>query len=161
MNNHSNEKKLLLASNGLDDYTTHWWDQFIRKGMERHELPIITWEQTKQHLRARFVPRHYKRSLFEKLTGLRQGMRSMDEYHKEMETTMIHADVRENEEQTMARFLASMNHAIKRIVNHYPYNDMIELLHQAREAERQVIEDTRFAARSRSLASPGHPYNNS
>ena len=114
-----------------------------------------------QHLQARFVPRHYKCSLFEKLTGLRQGMKSIDEYHKDMETIMIHADVHENEEQTMARFLAGMNHAVKRIVNHHPYNDMIELLHQAREAERQVIDDARFAARSRSSTSPGQTYNNS
>ena len=77
LNNYSNEKKLLLASNGLDDYATHWWEQFIRKRMERHELPIITWEHMKQHLRARFVPRHYKRSLFGKLTGLRQGMNQL------------------------------------------------------------------------------------
>lgn len=54
---------------------------------------------------------------------------------------LTHADVRENEEQTMARFLAGMNYAIKHIVNHHPYNDMIELLHQAHEAERQVSED--------------------
>ena len=74
---------------------------------------------------------------------------------------MIHADVCENEEQTMARFLAGINHAVKSIVNHHPYNDMIKLLHQAREAERQVIEDARFAARSRSSASLGQPYNNS
>lgn len=47
MNNYSDEKKLLLASNGLDDYTTHWWEQLVRKRMERHELTIITWEQMK------------------------------------------------------------------------------------------------------------------
>ena len=112
-------------------------------------------------MRAHFVPRHYKRLLFEKLTGLRQGLKSIDEYHKEMETIMIHTDVRENEEQTMARFLAGMNYAVKHIVNHHPYNDMIELLHQAREAERQVIKDAQFAARSRTSASLGQPYNKS
>ena len=74
---------------------------------------------------------------------------------------MIHADVCENEEQTIARFLAGMNYAVKRIVNHHPYNDMIELLHQAREAERQVIEDAWFAAHSRSSVSPGQQYNKS
>ena len=72
---------------------------------------------------------------------------------------MIHADVHENEEQTMARFLTGMNYAIKRIVNHHPYNDMIELLHQASEAERLVSEDAKFAAPSRFSASVGPPYN--
>ena len=72
---------------------------------------------------------------------------------------MINADVHENEGQTMARFLAGMNYAIKRIVNRNPYNDMIEFLHQAHEAKRQVSEDTKFAARSRFSASVGQPYN--
>ena len=86
VNNYSNEKKLLLASNGLDDYATYWFEQFIHKRMEHHELPIITWEQMKQHLHTRFVPCHYKHSLFEKLTRLQQDLKSIGEYHKEMET---------------------------------------------------------------------------
>lgn len=63
MHNYSNERKLLLVSNDLADYATHWWERFVRKRMERHELPIIFWEQMKQHFRAHFVLCHYKCSL--------------------------------------------------------------------------------------------------
>lgn len=44
MHNYSNERKLLLASNSLADNATHWWEQFVRKHMERYEFSIITWE---------------------------------------------------------------------------------------------------------------------
>lgn len=81
MHNYTNERKLLLASSGLADYATHWWEQFIRKRMERHELPIITWEQMKQHFWARFVPRHYKRSLLDKLTCPRKGLNAASISH--------------------------------------------------------------------------------
>ena len=47
----------------------------------------------------------------------------------------------------MARFLAGMNYAIRRIVNHHQHNNMVELMHQACEAEKQVIEDAKYAAR--------------
>lgn len=74
---------------------------------------------------ARFVPTHYKRSLHEKLIELRQRLKSVDEYYKEIEQIIIHADVRENEEKAMARFLAGMNYAIRQIVNHHQYNNMV------------------------------------
>jgi hypothetical protein len=70
-----------------------------------------------------------------------------------METIIIHADVRETQEQTMARFNAGLNYSIWRIVNHHPYTTMVELMHQAREAEKQVHDDTKYAARQR--YSPG------
>lgn len=46
----------------------------------------------------------------------------------------------------MACFLAGMNYAIWRIVTHHPYDNMVKLMHQAREAEKQVIEDAKYAA---------------
>lgn len=70
----------------------------------------------KRELRTCFVPHHYKHLLFAKLTGLWQGLKYVDEYYKEMEQIMIHATVRENEEQTMARFLSGLYYNVKRIV---------------------------------------------
>ena len=44
-----------------------------------------------------------------KLQGLNQGSRSVDEYFKEMEIAMIRANVFEDREATMARFLNGLN----------------------------------------------------
>ena len=55
--------------------------------------------------------------------------------------TMMSANVDEREEQTMARFLNGLNIPVKRIVEFLPYTNMVELLHQATRAERQVRED--------------------
>ena len=56
-------------------------------------------------MRRRFVPNYYYRDLYMKLQGLNQGSRSMDEYFKKMEIAMIRANVIEDREATMARFL--------------------------------------------------------
>jgi hypothetical protein len=39
------------------------------------------------------VPNHYYRNLYLKLQGLNQGYKTVDEYHKEMEITMIRGNI--------------------------------------------------------------------
>lgn len=62
-----------------------------------------------------------------------------------METVMICANVKESNEQTMACFLDGLNHPIKRIADFQPYNNLLELVHQATKAERQVQEDIKYS----------------
>jgi hypothetical protein len=60
-------------------------------------------------MRRRFVPNHYYKDLYLKLQGLNQGYKTVDEYHKEMEIAIIQANVVEDREATMARFLKGLN----------------------------------------------------
>ena len=63
-----------------------------------------------------------------------------------MEVAMIRANVTEDDEQTMARFLNGLNHPIKKIVDFQPYSNLIELVHQATKAECQVQDDFKYAS---------------
>ena len=74
--------------------------------------PIETWEEMKTVMRRRFVPSHYYRDLYQKLQGLRQGNRSVEDYYQEMEIAMIRANIEEDREATMARFLHGLNREI-------------------------------------------------
>jgi hypothetical protein len=65
-----------------------------------------------------------------------------------MELIMQCARVREQPKQTMQHFLAGLNYNIRRIVRHHQYFDMIDLLHQARAVELQLVDDAKFACRS-------------
>jgi hypothetical protein len=67
-------------------------------------------------MRRRFVPNHYYKDLYLKLQGLNQGYKTVDEYHKEMEITMIRANVVEDKEATMARFFNWLNRDIANVV---------------------------------------------
>ena len=62
------------------------------------------------------MPNHYYRDLYLKLQGLNQGYKIVDEYHKEMEIAMIRANVVEDREATMARFLNGLNRDIANVV---------------------------------------------
>src|SRR3989337_794713 len=148
MHEYTEDRKIKLASSKFDDYALPWWHNIVQSRIEDGERPIVTWRAMKEEMRARFVPRNYIRSLYDRLQNLRQGTSSVDEYFQEMELIMQRARVREEPEQTMQRFLSGLNYNIKRIVRLHQYYDMTDLLHQAREAELQVAKDAKFTSRT-------------
>ena len=73
------------------------------------ERPVSSWEEIKTLMRRSFVPSHYYQKLYKRLQGLRQRNRNMEDYYKEMEIIMIWANIGEEREATMARFLHGLN----------------------------------------------------
>ena len=61
-----------------------------------------------------------------------------------MDVAIIRANVKEDDEKTMARFLNGINHPIKWIADFQPYSNLIELVHPATKAERQVQDDFKY-----------------
>jgi len=51
--------------------------------------------------------------------------------------------VHEDEEQSMAHFLSDLNKPIKHVVEFQTYNNVVELVHIAQKAERQLQDDAR------------------
>jgi len=89
-------------------------------------------------MRKRFIPSHYYRKLYQKLQSLSQGSKSVDEYHKEMEITMIQAIVVEDMETTMARFLKGLNHEVTNVVELQHYIELEDIMHIAMKVERKI-----------------------
>ncbi|KAK1682632.1 hypothetical protein QYE76_043480 [Lolium multiflorum] len=115
IHNYSGAKKVAMASLEFEDYTNTWWEQVVTLREEKGEPPIDTWEEMEE-MQARFVPTHYKTDLFNKLQKLKQGTKTVEEFYKEMELTMMRANIQESENQTIARFFNGLNYPIKRIV---------------------------------------------
>ena len=67
-------------------------------------------------MRKRYILNDHYRDFHNKLQGLIQGSKSVDEYYKEMEISMIRENVEEDREATMARFLNGLNNDIANIV---------------------------------------------
>jgi hypothetical protein len=91
----------------------------------------------KMLMRKRFVPSQYYRGLYQKLQRLIQGSKSVDEYYKEMEVAMIWANIEEDWEATMARFLHGLNREIADIVEMQHYVELTDMVHQAIKVEKQ------------------------
>ncbi|KAK1611951.1 hypothetical protein QYE76_035624 [Lolium multiflorum] len=139
---YTEDRKIKLASSEFDGYALRWWDAFVRHREEDGEQPIRTWLAMKEAMTSRFVPTNYLRNIYDKLTLLRQGVKTVDEYYMEMEMLMQRGRVRESLEMTMQRFLNGLKYDIKGIVR-YTYTNMNQLLHHAREAESQLATKQR------------------
>ncbi|KAK1680853.1 hypothetical protein QYE76_041701 [Lolium multiflorum] len=153
IHNYSGAKKVAMASLEFEEYANTWWEQVVTLREEKGEPPIDTWEEMKEEMQARFVPTHYKTDLFNKLQKLKQGTKTVEEFFKEMELTMMRANIQESENQTIARFFNGLNYPIKRIVEFQQYSNMVELVHQASKAERQVNEDIKYSKSKQYFAS--------
>jgi hypothetical protein len=64
--------------------------------------------------------------------------KTVDEYHKEMEIAMIRANVVEDIEATMARFLNGLNRNIANVVELQHYVELEDMVHMATKVERQL-----------------------
>jgi hypothetical protein len=136
--NYSEEKKVKLAVIEFTDYAIIWWDQLVMNRRRNHERTIETWEEMMAIMRRRFVPNHYYRDLYQKLQSLTQGYRSVDDYYKEMEIALIRANVEEDREATMARFLNGLNRDIANVVELQHYVELEDMVHMAIKVERQL-----------------------
>ena len=141
VHNYSKRKKVAMAALEFDGYALIWWEQMLNEREEADQGDVRSWAEMKRELKARFVPKHYHRDLFDKLQNLKQGSLSVDEYYKEMEKVMIRVNVYEDEEQTIARFILGLHCNIQRIVEFEQYRNLVELVHQASKPEHQLQQD--------------------
>ncbi|KAK1670674.1 hypothetical protein QYE76_058833 [Lolium multiflorum] len=145
---HYSEDRKIKRASEFDGYALRWWDSLVRNRDEDGAQPIRTWHAMKEVMTSRFVPTNYMRNIFDKLTLLRQGVKTVDEYYMEMEMLMQRGRVRESLEMTMQRFLNGLKYDVKGIVRHYTYTNMNQLLHHAREAESQLAEEAKVKGRA-------------
>uniref|UniRef100_A0A2N9H665 Integrase catalytic domain-containing protein n=1 Tax=Fagus sylvatica TaxID=28930 RepID=A0A2N9H665_FAGSY len=138
--NYSEEKKVKLAVIEFTDYAIIWWDQLVMNRRRNHERAIETWEEMRAIMRRRFVPSHYYRDLYQKLQSLTQGYRSMDDYYKEMEIALIRANVEEDREATMARFLNGLNRDIANVVELQHYVELEDMKLNWRKDEGAILK---------------------
>ena len=83
------------------------------------------------------MPGYYFRDIYQKLQNLTQGSRSVEDYYKDMEIALIRANVQEDQEATMARFLSGLNRDIAAVVDLHHYIELEDLVYMAMKVERQ------------------------
>ena len=112
------------------NYSIVWWDQLVLNKRRNREPSVETWEETKRVMQKRFVPTYYYLELYKKLQNLRQGNRSVEEYYKEIEVAMARANIEEDREATMARFLTGLNQEIQNVVELQHYVELEDMVHK-------------------------------
>ena len=127
-NEYNDEQKMKLAAAEFSHYALTWWNKYQREKVKYEEPMVNTWTRMKRIMRKRYLPASYNRDLQLKLQRMTQGNKSVEEYFKEMEVTMIRAGKNEENEAIMARFLNGLNHDIRDVVELQEYVDMCTAL---------------------------------
>jgi len=92
------DQKVKSASLEFLDYVKQWWHKTIMDiGLNKRPV-VVSWQDLKLCMRARFMPPHYRKELLLKHQRLQQGTQSVDAYFKELETTLTKIDMHESEE---------------------------------------------------------------
>ena len=67
LHNYSEQKKMAMAALEFDGYALILWEQMLNDREEAGQGDVCSWAEMKREMRARFVPKHYRRDLFDKL----------------------------------------------------------------------------------------------
>lgn len=81
----------------------------------------------------------------------------MEDYYKEMEVAMIRANVEEDREATMARFLNGLNREIANMIELQHYVEIEEMVHKAIMIEQQLKRRGNTRATSSLSSTPWKP----
>ncbi|KAL6348520.1 hypothetical protein AAG906_013140 [Vitis piasezkii] len=91
------------------------------------------------------------------LKSLTQGNRSVEDYYKEMEIAMIRANVEEDREATMARFLVGLNQEIANLVELQHYVELEDMVHMAIKIKNKLKRKGSATRQNPSLGSSWRP----
>ena len=130
-------KKVKLVALKLRKYASIWWSNVVSKRVRKGKNKIKTWEQMKSKLKAKFLPPHYLQDNFLKLHHLKQGSKSVEEYTRDFEQLLLKCDLREDDSQTLIRYLSGLEEQIAHVVELHPYTSLDELSALAHKVEKQ------------------------
>jgi len=131
------EKKVKLVALKLRRYASTWWANVVAKRAKKGKGKIKSWRKMKAKLKDKFLPSHYLQENYSKLHHLKQGFLSVEEYTREFEQLLIKCDLKENEEQTLVRYLGGLDERIAYVVELHPYTTLDELSSLAHKVELQ------------------------
>ena len=91
------DQKVRLATLVFLDYTNQWWQQTMMDiGLNKRSI-VVFWYDLETCMRVRgLCPPPYRNELLLKLQRLHQGTRMVDEYFKDLETTLSRINMHDN-----------------------------------------------------------------
>jgi len=121
------EKKVKLVALKLQQYASIWWANLVTKRTRKGKGKICTLAQMRDKLKAKFLSTHYLHNNYLKFHNLKQGTKSVEEYTREFEQLLLKCDLKEDETQTLVRYLSGLYDQIAHVIELHPYSSLNEL----------------------------------
>ena len=143
---YSSEKAFKLAVLKLKSYASLWYENLKRTRALEGKSKINTWVKLKKYMDKRFLPSTYKQELYLRVTSLQQGSMRVEEYIREFEQLHIRCSLREEPEQTIARFLKGLSPPILERVELQPFWTFEDACKLAVKVEKQLKSKRPFVS---------------
>ena len=101
------DNKVNLVALKLYTYASIWWNNALSKRTRKGKADIRSWRKIKAKLKAKFLSPHYLQDSYSKLHNLRQETKNMENYNREFNRLIMTYDLRENQDQPVARYLGA------------------------------------------------------
>ncbi|XP_050368930.1 uncharacterized protein LOC126787035 [Argentina anserina] len=133
------EDRVKMVAIKLTKQASAWWETLKLRRERLGKSKIKSWEKMKKAMKEKFLPDNYVQDSFMKLHGLRQGLRSVDEFTEEFDLLSMRCAVTETEEQTIARYLAGLRKEIHDVLvlhQFWSFNDVYKLAIQIEKQQK-------------------------
>ncbi|GKV43369.1 hypothetical protein SLEP1_g50669 [Rubroshorea leprosula] len=134
------DKRVKLITIKLKKHASIWWENLKRSREREGCNKIRTWEKMHRELTRKFLPDRYYQDNFVKFHNLQQKSLTVEEYTMEFEQLMMKCDVREKEEQTIARYLGGLDNDISKVVQLQQYWTLDDVIWLALRVEKQILK---------------------
>ncbi|XP_019085415.1 PREDICTED: uncharacterized protein LOC109126359 [Camelina sativa] len=118
-----------------------WWAQLKTTRSRQGKEKITSWSKLRKHMQKKFLPFNYEQLLFHKLQNLRQGNRTVEDYATEFFLLMNRVEVRDSEQQLIARFIGGLRQQIQHTLNLFHPLSLGEAHQQAITIETQTKDN--------------------
>ncbi|XP_056167602.1 uncharacterized protein LOC130138213 [Syzygium oleosum] len=82
-----------------------WWRREKQTRQSVGKAPITSWRKMEDKIRKYFLPKGYKRELYQRYQNLRQGTRTVDQYTNEFNELVIRNNIQDPEEMLVSKYL--------------------------------------------------------
>jgi hypothetical protein len=107
------DKKSNMLSQDLKDMQALWWDELQADRRCKGKQKIKSWDRMIVKMKAKFIPRDYQITLFQRMQNLRQKLMTVKEYTEEFYRMNIRVGHRESDDEKVARYMNVMRYNIE------------------------------------------------
>jgi hypothetical protein len=90
-----------------------WWDELQADRRYKGKQKIKSWDRMIAKMKAKFIPRDYQITLFQRMQNLRQKLMIVKEYTEEFYRLNIRAGHRESDDEKVFRYMNSLRYDIQ------------------------------------------------
>jgi hypothetical protein len=107
------DKKVKHVVTRLKGHATLWWDELQADRCYKGKQKIKSWDRMVAKMKAKFIPRDYQITLFQRMQNLRQKLMSVKEYTEEFYRINIRAGHWESDDEKVARYMNGLRYDIQ------------------------------------------------